>query len=55
MYMVVVGHGKSDGDRCHISTYDKYVEDVVKHVTLVKEKYSNKPVFIIGHSMVTFL
>ena len=53
--MFVVGHGKSDGDRCHVNTYDKYVQDVVKHVTLMKEKYPNKPVFIIGHSMVPFL
>ncbi|XP_065916461.1 monoglyceride lipase-like [Dysidea avara] len=46
-----VGHGKSDGDRVHIDDFQIYVRDVVQHIELLKAKYTNIPVFLMGHSM----
>ena len=48
----IVGHGKSDGDRVHIDDFQIYVRDVVQHIELLKAKYTDIPVFLMGHSMV---
>ena len=50
--MFVVGHGKSDGDRIHIDSFQIYVRDVMQHVELLKAKHPELPVYIIGESMV---
>lgn len=46
-----VGHGQSGGSRVHIETFDHYVQDVLQHVDLMKEKFTSLPVFLFGHSM----
>lgn len=46
-----VGHGQSGGSRVHIETFDHYVQDVLQHVDMMKEKFTSLPVFIFGHSM----
>ena len=53
LFYVVVGHGKSDGDRIHIDDFKIYVRDVIQHIELLKAKHPRLPVFIIGESMVS--
>jgi len=50
---LTVGHGKSEGDRVHIDTFDTYVNDVIRHVDIVKKKHPGLACYIIGHSMVS--
>uniref|UniRef100_A0A0B7B547 Serine aminopeptidase S33 domain-containing protein n=1 Tax=Arion vulgaris TaxID=1028688 RepID=A0A0B7B547_9EUPU len=45
------GHGQSGGPRMHITDIRHYVRDVFYHIEMVKKKYPNLPVFLIGHSM----
>lgn len=46
-----VGHGKSEGPRALVKSADTYVDDILTHVDLVKQKYPSRPVFLFGHSM----
>ncbi|XP_077547237.1 monoglyceride lipase-like isoform X1 [Haemaphysalis longicornis] len=46
-----VGHGKSEGPRAIVKSADTYVDDILTHVDLVKQKFPGKPVFLFGHSM----
>ncbi|MFW9852453.1 MAG: alpha/beta hydrolase [Candidatus Thorarchaeota archaeon] len=45
------GHGKSEGRRNHIKSFDEYVEDCYKLTELIKKEQKGKPIFLIGHSM----
>ena len=47
-----VGHGRSEGYRADISSFSEYTQSVLQHVQLMKEKYPDLPVFILGHSLV---
>ena len=51
-FLFTVGHGKSGGDRVHISDYQTYVRDVIQHLEVIKSKHSDLSLFIIGESMV---
>jgi len=51
--LFVVGHGLSEGDRMHVSDISVYIDDIIQHVNIVKNKHPGIPVFIIGHSMVS--
>ncbi|XP_045178920.2 monoglyceride lipase-like [Mercenaria mercenaria] len=46
-----VGHGQSEGDRAHVLSFDDYVNDMFYHIDQVKNKFPDKPVFLLGHSM----
>ena len=46
-----VGHGSSHGKRVYIESVDHYVDDVVHHCLIMKEKHHDLPLFIVGHSM----
>lgn len=46
-----VGHGQSEGTRAHVGDFMEYVQDVFYHIELVKKKFPQKPVFLLGHSM----
>ena len=46
-----LGHGKSDGDRCHIGQFSDYTDGVSLLLDQVHEEYPATPVFLIGHSM----
>lgn len=46
-----VGHGLSEGDRVHVEHSRTFIDDVVQHVNLIKAKYTDVPLFIIGHSV----
>jgi len=45
------GHGKSEGKRNHINSFNEYVDDSYKLTKVIKEKLPNLPLFLIGHSM----
>ena len=46
-----LGHGKSDGDRCHITKFSDYTDGVALLLDRVHEACPATPVFLIGHSM----
>ncbi len=45
------GHGRSSGQRGHISSWDQYRADLAAFVELVREKQSDCPLYLFGHSM----
>ncbi|XXF76956.1 lysophospholipase [Myxococcaceae bacterium GXIMD 01537] len=45
------GHGRSEGVRVHIDSFDEYVTDLERFVALVREREPGRPVFLLGHSM----
>jgi len=45
------GHGKSEGERAHVKSFDEFVEDLKLFVDLVKNKEKRKKLFMLGHSM----
>lgn len=45
------GHGKSEGKRGHTPDYDTLMKDIFTFVTMIKEKYKGRPLFLYGHSM----
>lgn len=47
-----VGHGQSEGERMTIKDFQFYVRDSLQHIDLMKSRYPQLPVFILGHSMV---
>jgi lysophospholipase len=44
------GHGRSDGRRVHVSSFDEYVDDAAALVALVKDRHPALPGFVLGHS-----
>jgi alpha-beta hydrolase superfamily lysophospholipase len=45
------GHGKSDGARCYIDKFQDYANDVKIFFDIVHQRYSDRKVFLLGHSM----
>lgn len=45
------GHGRSDGDRVFIETFDDYVSDLAAAISLAADRHPGLPVVLIGHSM----
>jgi len=45
------GHGKSEGRRNHINSFDEFVEDCYKLTKIIQEEQKGKPIFLVGHSM----
>jgi len=48
-----VGHGRSEGDRVHVETFNTYTADVIQHVERKKGEYPDVPCLLMGHSMVS--
>ncbi|KAJ8370167.1 hypothetical protein SKAU_G00101950, partial [Synaphobranchus kaupii] len=46
-----VGHGQSEGERMVIDDFQVFIRDSLQHIDLMKGRYPDLPVFIIGHSM----
>ncbi|KAM3837964.1 monoglyceride lipase, partial [Diretmus argenteus] len=46
-----VGHGQSQGERMSIKDFQVYVRDSLQHIDLMKTRYPDLPIFIVGHSM----
>ncbi|KAL3227527.1 hypothetical protein MRX96_004224 [Rhipicephalus microplus] len=49
--LLAVGHGRSEGPRATVRTFDIYVDDILTHVDMERAKFPGKPVFLFGHSM----
>lgn len=45
------GHGKSDGRRVFVRSFDEYVQDLARFLKRVRERTGDRPVFLLGHSM----
>lgn len=45
------GHGKSDGDRAWVRSFDEFVDDLDVLVESVRRREPGKPWFLFGHSM----
>ncbi|MFX1548565.1 MAG: alpha/beta hydrolase [Promethearchaeota archaeon] len=45
------GHGKSEGTRNYVDSFDQFIEDEKKVYDIIKEIYPNLPIFMLGHSM----
>ncbi|NVM16706.1 MAG: lysophospholipase [Candidatus Lokiarchaeota archaeon] len=45
------GHGRSDGKRNYIDSFDQFIEDEKKLYDLIKKNHQNLPIFMLGHSM----
>jgi len=45
------GHGQSGGPRGHSPSYDTLMDDIDGFVSMLREKYTDRPLFIYGHSL----
>ena len=45
------GHGKSPGQRGHISRWNEFTEDVRRFLEIVQEEQKGKALFLYGHSL----
>ena len=45
------GHGKSEGPRCWVRSFDEYVDDLDCFFDRVVRRAGGKPVFVLGHSL----
>ncbi len=45
------GHGRSEGVRNYVDTFDQYVEDEKKLYDIINGQHPNLPIFMLGHSM----
>ena len=48
--MDAVGHGRSDGERAVIASWDYFVDDARQLVELAGDRHPGRPVVIVGHS-----
>ena len=47
----LVGHGRSEGERCLVASVTEYVEDVLRHLEALTAQYPATPLYLLGHSM----
>lgn len=45
------GHGKSQGDRVYIRSFDQYLDDLDLLLARVRRDWAELPLFLVGHSM----
>ena len=45
------GHGRSGGERVHIDSFDDYVDDLKTYFDRIREEATDRPVYLLGHSM----
>ncbi len=49
------GHGKSEGLRNYVDLFDQFIEDEKKFYDIIKEQHLNLPIFMLGHSLGSFI
>ncbi len=45
------GHGKSDGKRTFVKSYDEFMADLVQFRALIEAQHPDLPLIVLGHSM----
>ncbi len=45
------GHGRSDGVRCHVDSFDRFLDDLDRVLGFSREEYAGLPIHLMGHSM----
>ena len=45
------GHGKSEGVRCYVDKFSDYIDDIKIFFDIIHQKYADRKVFLVGHSM----
>ena len=45
------GHGRSDGERVQVESFDDYSEDLKTYFDIVNQQHDGKQIFLVGHSM----
>ena len=45
------GHGKSDGKRGHIKSFEEYLESVESSLIFIRKKFLETPIILFGHSL----
>lgn len=45
------GHGRSEGTRVFVSSFNSYLSDLTRFLDRVNEREEGRPVFLLGHSM----
>jgi alpha-beta hydrolase superfamily lysophospholipase len=49
------GHGKSEGIRNYIKSFDQFIEDEKIFYEILKKQHPNLPIFMLGHSLGSFI
>ncbi|MFX0140366.1 MAG: alpha/beta hydrolase [Candidatus Hodarchaeota archaeon] len=49
------GHGKSEGIRNYIKSFDQFIEDEKIFYEILKKEHPNLPTFMLGHSLGSFI
>ncbi len=45
------GHGRSDGARCHVQSFDEYLDDLDHVLDWTRDATAGLPIHLLGHSM----
>lgn len=45
------GHGRSEGKRVFVRSYDEFLDDIAQFRTLVEQRHPGVPLVVLGHSM----
>jgi len=49
------GHGKSEGLRNYVDSFDQFIEDEKLLYDIIKEYHPNVPIFMLGHSLGSYI
>ena len=49
------GHGRSEGLRNYVVSFDQYIEDEKLFYDIIKEQHPDLPIFMLGHSLGSFI
>ena len=49
------GHGKSEGLRNYVDSFDQFIEDERLFYEIIKEQHPKLPIFMLGHSLGSFI
>ena len=45
------GHGKSDGKRAYVKSYDEFMTDLEQFRAIIESEHPGRPLIVLGHSM----